>query len=273
MHATAATANTAIHIFALKLRSLRVYGTLGRVETRVPVIEILGIPVACVDRATALGEVERLYEADTPAVIAYANAHALNLAVADPAYHSVLRGADLVLGDGSGLAIAAAFRGRRFPANLNGSDFNPEILELAARRRWSVFFLGGRPGVADRAAARLRARIAGLDVVGTRHGFFDPDEDVAGEIRRSGAGIVMVALGNPKQELWLRDNLVATGACLGVGVGAFFDFSAGEVPRAPVWMRRTGIEWVWRLVKEPRRMWRRYVLGNPRFLLRALRDR
>lgn len=239
----------------------------------VPVIEILSVPVARLDRDAALGEVERLYEAGDPAIVAYANAHALNLATSDPAYREVLRACDLVLGDGSGLAIAARLRGLRFPANLNGTDFNPMILELAARKGWTVFLLGGRPGVAERAAAQLRARIPGLEVVGARDGYSSDDGAVVEDVRGSDAGLLMVAMGNPKQEKWLHANLAATGARLGVGVGAFFDFTAGEVPRAPRWMRRTGIEWLWRLGREPARMWRRYLLGNPLFLWRAVRER
>lgn len=238
-------------------------------------VEILGVPVARLTAASAREELVRLYERDRPALVAYVNAHTLNLASRDSGYREVLREADIVLNDGAGLAIAGRVFGRPFPENLNGSDFNPAILEEAAARGWPVYFLGAKPGVAEEAARRLSSRIHGLQVAGTRDGYFEPAEsgEVARAVAATGAGVLMVAMGNPLQEMWLSRHLEATGARLGVGVGAFFDFTAGVVPRAPAWMNRLGIEWVYRLLQEPRRMWRRYVVGNPLFLLRVLRAR
>lgn len=233
---------------------------------------MLGVPVARLTAAAARQEVVRLYERDRPALVAYANAHTLNLASRDSGYRDVLRTADIVLNDGAGLAMAGRIFGRPFPENLNGSDFNPAILEEAAAHGWPVFFLGAKPGVAEEAARRLCMRIPGLVVAGTHDGYFAPSEsaEVARSIAETGAGVLMVAMGNPLQETWLNRHLEATGARLGVGVGAFLDFAAGAVPRAPAWMNKLGIEWVYRLAQEPRRMWRRYVLGNPLFLARVL---
>lgn len=238
-------------------------------------IDLLGVEVASATSAAALAELERLAEHQAPVLVAYVNAHTLNLAAGDPSYEALLKSADLVLNDGIGVSIAARVQGHRFPENLNGSDFNPRILELAAARRWSVFFLGASPGVAEEAARRLKDRIPDLVVAGTKDGFFPRTEDstVAEAIRKSGASVVMVAMGNPLQEMWLRDNLQRSGAKIGVGVGAFFDFSAQNVRRAPAWVNRMGIEWVFRLLQEPRRLWRRYVVGNPVFLFRVLRRR
>jgi exopolysaccharide biosynthesis WecB/TagA/CpsF family protein len=237
-------------------------------------IEILGIPILQATSEQALEAVERAATEYPPALVAYVNAHGINLAAGDAGYRGTLRAADLVLNDGAGVALAARMKGRPFPENLNGSDFNPKILELAARKGWSVYFLGAHPGVAQEAAARLASRIEGLDVAGARDGFFSRSEDsqVAEQIRATGADVVMVAMGNPLQERWLAENLRATGCMLGVGVGAFFDFSAERVKRAPAWMNRLGIEWLWRLALEPARLWRRYVVGNPVFLLRATRE-
>lgn len=219
-------------------------------------------------------ELERLQAEERPALVAYANAHALNIASTDPAFHAILNDADLVLNDGSGLALAARLQRQRFPENLNGSDLNPRILELASERGWGVYLLGAGPGVAEEASRKLGERIPGLRVVGTRDGYFDAveSESVAAEIRQAQADVLMVAMGNPLQEKWLSEHLGATGAALGVGVGAFFDFAAARVPRAPAWMNRAGVEWLYRLYQEPRRMWRRYVVGNPLFVLRVLND-
>lgn len=246
---------------------------LGAVRDDIPSIEILGVRVVTLSADEALAQIEAAAE-QPPGLIAYVNAHTLNLASASPSYKALLQSADLVLNDGSGVSIAARMKGRRFPENLNGSDFNPKILELAARKRWKVYLLGAGPGVADEAAAKLKARIPGLDVVGTRDGYFDRsnDHEVAAAIAATGADLLMVAMGNPLQEEWLAANLEATGCKLGVGVGAFFDFSAERVKRAPAWMNRWGIEWIYRILQEPGRLWRRYVVGNPAFLWRVFRE-
>ena len=239
------------------------------------VVQILGVPIARLETEPALDEVERLYEEPEPQLVAYANAHTLNLAHTDPGYRGLLNGAGIVLGDGAGVMMAARLARAPLPANLNGSDFNPEILRRAAARGWPVYFLGGIAGVAETAAARWRREIPNLEVAGARDGYFPrtADEQVAAAIKEAGAGVVMVAMGNPLQESWIEANLRATGARLGIGVGAFFDFSAGRVPRAPAWMNRAGIEWLYRLYQEPARMWRRYLLGNPLFLARVAKER
>ena len=239
------------------------------------VVEVLGVPIARLDAGAALDEIERLYDSATPELVAYANAHTLNLAYADGAYRDLLRRAGIVLGDGAGVMIAARINRARLPANLNGSDFNPKILQRAAVRGWPTYLLGGRPEVAERAAARWKRELPGLEVVGASDGYFPQNltSEVVGSIKSSGAGLIMVAMGNPLQEQWIDRHLAETGARLGVGVGAFFDFSTGVVPRAPEWMNRAGIEWVYRLAQEPRRMWRRYVLGNPLFLSRVAKER
>jgi exopolysaccharide biosynthesis WecB/TagA/CpsF family protein len=240
-----------------------------------PSIEILGIPIACIDASEALTEIERLHQRPSPALVAYINAHSINLATQSVSYRDILVGSDLNLNDGSGVALAARIHGRRFKENLNGSDFNCDILRLAARLGWSVYLLGAVEGVADRAADRLRTQIEGLNIVGTHSGYWRESSagDVVAAVRASGADLVMVAMGNPRQEEWLAAHLESTGARVGVGVGAFLDFTAGKVARAPNWMNRFGVEWIWRLAQEPRRMWRRYVVGNPLFLARVVGSR
>jgi exopolysaccharide biosynthesis WecB/TagA/CpsF family protein len=245
------------------------------VSHQVPVVDILGVPLARLTPEGAIREIARLYDEPKAAFIAHVNAHTLNSAYEDPSYREVLRRADLVLNDGKGMMLAGRALGARFPADLNGNFMGPLVLELAAEQGWPVFFLGARPGVADRAAELLTNRIPGLNIAGTRDGFFSPatEDDVIAGIRDSGAGVLLAALGNPAQERWLDRCLEKTGARIGIGVGAFFDFQTGAVPRAPAWMNRIGLEWLHRLAKEPRRMWRRYILGNPKFVLRVLQQR
>ena len=206
--------------------------------------------------------------------LCYVNAHSLNLAFNDDRYRTALRRADLVLNDGFGLDLAARMRGRRFPENLNGSDFTLRLLELAADKGWQVYLYGGRPGVAATVRERLSHTIEQLQVVGVCDGYSRRSpEEIVEDIRAARADVVLVALGQPQQELWLDTHLAGTGCRLGVGVGAFLDFVSGRVARAPHWMNRLGIEWLFRLAHEPSRLWRRYVVGNPLFLWRAWRFR
>jgi exopolysaccharide biosynthesis WecB/TagA/CpsF family protein len=239
----------------------------------VPTLPIMGVPISRLTGDQALRVVAGWAEDGTCQTLAYVNAHTLNLSARVEALHESLARSRLVMNDGIGLSLAARMRGERFPENLNGSDFTVRLLELAASRDWGVFFLGGEPGVAEVAAARLQERIGGLRVVGVSHGFTDmSDQLLARRVRNSGASLLVVALGSPRQEIWLDQNLQATGALVGIGVGAFLDFTAGRVRRAPSWMNALGMEWCFRLLQEPRRLWRRYLLGNPLFLVRAWRD-
>jgi exopolysaccharide biosynthesis WecB/TagA/CpsF family protein len=248
---------------------------LQRVRTQVETVEILGVPFARLDALEAVDAAESLYESADPAWIAVENAHALNIAASDPKHLAVLRRADMVLNDGKGTLLAARLLGSSFPEDLNGNFFTPLLLRRAAERGWSVFFLGAGPGVAEQAATRLTSNEPRLNIVGTRDGFIQPGEDeaVIKEISESGADLLLIGMGMPRQEQWLDNHVSATGVRLASTVGAFFDFQAGVVPRAPGWMNRLGLEWLYRLYKEPRRLWRRYLIGNPLFVWRVLAQR
>jgi exopolysaccharide biosynthesis WecB/TagA/CpsF family protein len=238
-------------------------------------VDVLGVPIHALRREQALERVDALIRSPEPALMAYVNAHTVNLAAGLWKYKGILQEADLLLRDGFGVGIAGRLQGRPFPANLNGTDFTPELLNLCAEMGWTVFILGGRPGVAARAAESLSDSIEGLKVVGSRDGMWAVSEerDVVTEVRESGADILLVALGNPGQEEFLARYLNDLGIRLGVGVGAFLDFTVGDFYRAPEVANRLGIEWVFRFLQEPRRLWRRYLVGNPLFLYRSIRCR
>jgi alpha-1,3-mannosyltransferase len=177
-----------------------------------------------------------------------------------------------VFNDGIGVDIAGRMLFRSsFPANLNGTDFVPNYLRRT-KHRYRIFLLGAKPGIAERAAHRLSVVCPRHKVVGCRNGHFDRDQasEIADLIRCSKTDLLLVAMGNPKQELFIQDHLAATGCALGIGVGALFDFLAGDVPRAPLWVQRWRLEWIYRLLQEPRRLAGRYLVGNPLFLMRIL---
>ena len=232
---------------------------------------ILGVPVRVWSRAEAVALLDRRFEQQRNTLAAFANANCLNIACADMRMRVALRDA-MVFNDGIGIDLASKLLfGSAFPHNLNGTDFTPYYLQNT-RHRYRVYLLGGRPGVAERAAEVLARTCPSHEIVGYRDGYFSRSEDalVARAIRATGADIVLVAMGNPDQELWLRENLAATGCRLGFAVGALFDFMIGQAQRAPLWVRAARLEWLYRLAREPRRLWRRYVVGNPVFILRVL---
>jgi exopolysaccharide biosynthesis WecB/TagA/CpsF family protein len=238
-------------------------------------IEILGVPVMRLAVSECVAEVERLYREEAPALVTYVNAHSLNQACRDAEYARLLRERFVVFKDGIGVGIGARMLGQRFPKNITFTDFSPLILRLAAEKGWRVFFVGSGPGVTETAAQRLCAQIPGLCVVGTLDGFsvWKAEAESLATIRAARPDVIIAGMGNPAQEKWLARNIGETGAQLGVGVGGFFDFSASVRVRAPEWMTRAGVEWIFRLVQEPGRLWRRYVIGNPEFLGRVALSR
>jgi alpha-1,3-mannosyltransferase len=213
------------------------------------------------------------FEQGEPIAIAFVNAHTLNVAAANPDFRIALQNA-LVFNDGLGVDIASRILyGASFPENLNGTDFSPNYLRHS-RHSYRIFLLGAKPGTAERAAVRLRALCPRHKIVGCHHGHFDEagTPAITDLIRRSGANVLLVAMGNPKQELFIHDHLGATGCVLGIGVGALFDFLADNVPRAPLRVQKWRLEWLYRLAHEPRRLAGRYLVGAPLFLTRILQQ-
>lgn len=214
--------------------------------------------------------IDTLLAGCAPQRVSFVNAHCINLMQHDPHYRAALLTSDHVLPDGIGVALAAKMNNQPLAANLNGTDFTPFLLRKAQALGLSVFLFGGRPGVAADAAARLVCDIPGLKIAGVRDGFggaADSDAAIAA-INASGADIVLVAMGVPLQDVWLARNAGRLTARITLGVGALFDFLANRVARAPRLVRRAKMEWMWRLAMEPRRMARRYLVGNATFMLR-----
>ncbi len=232
---------------------------------------ILDIAVTVSTKSEIVEELDRRVEENNNTMVAFANAHCLNMAHRDPSLRAAL-GDAVVLNDGLGVDIASRLLfGVQFPDNLNGTDFTPYYLQQT-RHCLRIFLLGSKSGVVSQVARLLGDKYPKHVIVGRHDGYFPRSADglIAQNVKASGADLVLVAMGNPDQELWLRTNFAATGCRLGFAVGALFDFMAGEVPRAPVWVRSIRSEWIYRLAQEPGRLWRRYVLGNPIFVLRIL---
>lgn len=232
-----------------------------------PERRIFGIKVRA---ATAEEAIDLLDQVDPgPCQVAFLNANNANHAWEDPDVADAFR-SGLVLNDGIGLELASrVLYGAGFPEDLNGTDFVPRFLQHSARTM-TIYIVGGAEGIAERAASALAAAAPRHRFVGSNHGYFDPAQSsaLAAQIRASGADVLILALGTPKQELWMRDNLAATGVRLGFCVGGLLDFAAGAKPRAPALVRRLRSEWIFRLALEPRRLTKRYLVGNVLFLAR-----
>jgi alpha-1,3-mannosyltransferase len=231
----------------------------------------LDVPVQVRTFDEAVQLIDARYERLEPVAVAFANAHTLNVAAGAPDFRLALQNA-LVFNDGIGVDIASRILYRSsFPENLNGTDFSANYLRQT-KHRYRMFLLGAKPGIAERAARRLSALCPQHQIVGCHHGHFDAGKvsEIVDRIRCSKADVVLVAMGNPKQELFIHNHLATTGCLLGIGVGALFDFLAGNVPRAMPWVQRWRLEWVYRLAQEPRRLAGRYLVGNPLFLMRIL---
>lgn len=236
-------------------------------------MRILGVRVDCLDMEEALRRLERMIEERGPTrLVATVNPEFVMRARGDVTFRGVLDSAALCLADGIGVVWAMRRQGCPRQQRVAGSDLLPRLAELCARRGWRPFLLGAQPGVAEAAARRLEAQVPGLRIAGCHAGSPGPrdDEDSLHRIGDSGADVLLVAYGHPRQELWIDRNRERLQVPVAVGVGGAFDFLAGRRRRAPLVLRRAHLEWLWRLALEPWRARRMAVL--PLYALAVLRS-
>ncbi len=245
----------------------------------IPPISILGVNVHPLTLPQLLARIEQHIHQRDRVVIANVNVHAMNIACRLPWFRDFLNQSALVFCDGAGVQLGARLLGHTLPQRMTYADWTWDLAARAAQEGWTLFFVGARPDIAAQAAARLRARYPGLRSVGTQHGYFDQtpgtpaNEAVLLAINSARPDILIVGFGMPAQEHWLWHNAHRIDARVLLTGGAVFDYVSGSVRRGPAWMTDNGLEWLARLVFEPRRLWRRYLLGNPLFLWRVLRQR
>jgi N-acetylglucosaminyldiphosphoundecaprenol N-acetyl-beta-D-mannosaminyltransferase len=233
-------------------------------------IELFDLPIDNVAMSDAVASIRTRLDHPGFCRVSFINADCVNLAYRDAEYRQVLATADLSFADGTGMRWAGRCLGRAIVDNVNGTDLFPILLQAMAGR--SLFLLGARPGVAQAVADWIHREFPQVVVAGTRDGYFAEAEEreVVQSIARSGAELLMVAMGAPRQEKWIARHAGQLGVKVAIGVGGLFGFYSGRIPRAPLWFRRMGIEWCWRWYQEPRRLCRRYLIGNPLFLARLL---
>lgn len=204
--------------------------------------------------------------------ISFLNADCVNIMHRSPAYQEALENSNRIFADGIGVRLAARLAGYSLKDNVNGTDLFPVLCRHAARADVGVFLFGARKGRAEAAGENMQRANPGLTIAGCHHGYIKDGEaeaQVIDAINESGADILFVALGAPSQELWIARNRSKLRPAVILGVGGLFDYYSGNVARAPLLVRKLSMEWVWRLAMEPRRLARRYLLGNAEFLLRV----
>lgn len=231
-------------------------------------VEVLGCPIdpfdmeATVERCLSLPRT-----LDRPVRQVSINAAKMVELSRDEGLAAFVRGSDVINADGQSVVWAARLLGHRLPERVAGIDLMHELFARAAREELSVFILGAREEVLETAIAKLRDRFPNLTIAGRHHGYFDSGEEetIAELIRESGADLLFVAMSSPRKERWLDEHLSHTGVGFAMGVGGAIDVVAGERRRAPRWLQRIGLEWLYRVLQEPGRMWQRYLVGNARF--------
>ncbi len=213
-----------------------------------------------------------------PALIVGPNAQLVTLAEKNPQFARAMCSASLSVADGISVVMASRWLGVPVPERVPGGELMERLCAESAQHGFSVFLLGGLPGAAEMAAKRLTEKYPGLIIAGTYcppYGFEHNEAErsyVRDLITESAPDLLFVAFGAPKQEIWMWENCPSLPVGIAMSVGAAFDTQAGLRKRAPVWAQKTGTEWLYRLVREPRRLWRRYLIGNVEFLLLVMRQ-
>lgn len=230
-------------------------------------VEILGVGFDNVTMDQAVAEGVRLADTEGAHYVVTPNPEIVEACREDQEALEAVNGADLVLADGIGVVYGAKILGTPLKGRVPGIEFAQHLMGRMAQNGKSLFLLGAKPGVAEKAAERLQGQYPGLRVAGVHDGYFQEDGPVLETIRASGADVVFVCLGAPKQEKWMRRNGEATGAHLLVGLGGCLDVFSGEVRRAPEAFQKMGLEWLYRLAKNPSRVGR--MMKLPLFLVHA----
>ena len=232
-------------------------------------VNILGVDVDAVTMAEAVNVVRRAMDTRAGVMVATANAEMLMRATHDEELRRILNASALVVPDGAGTVWAARHLGHAMPERVAGYDLAQELLRCAPAEGRRVYFFGSAPGVAEKAKAKAEQLYPGIEIVGVRNGFFSPADNAAiiAEIRAARPDLLLVALGVPKQEKWIAAHLAALDVPVAIGVGGTLDVMAGVMKRAPHWMQRAKLEWLFRGLMQPKRAGR--LLALPKFVLKV----
>ena len=232
-------------------------------------VDILGVKVDSLRMAEAVAQVEKYMDERAGVLIATANAEMILRATQDAALMRILNGAALVVPDGAGTVWASRHLGKEMPERVAGYDLAQELMRRAPEKKRRIFFFGSAPGVADKAKAKAEQLYPGISIVGVRNGFFTSADvpEILEQIKAAKPDLLLAALGVPKQEKWLDAHLSELGVPAAIGVGGTFDVMAGLMKRAPLWMQKAKLEWLFRGLLQPKRAGR--LLALPKFVLKV----
>jgi N-acetylglucosaminyldiphosphoundecaprenol N-acetyl-beta-D-mannosaminyltransferase len=235
---------------------------------------VLGCPITRLQLEEFVHCADEFISAKKPHYIAVVNVAKIVKMRSDPFLDQSVRSADLIGADGVPLVWASRLLGDPLPERVNGTDLMYRLLKRANEKRYRIFFFGATQSVLGRVLERVRREYPGVQIAGSRDGYFNKAEEckIVSEIRASRADIIFIAFGTPKKELWVKEYLSAMGVSVVHGVGGSFDVFGGVIPRAPVWMQKSGLEWLFRLAQEPSRMWRRYLITNTTFIVLLVKE-
>lgn len=240
-------------------------------------VNILGVPVRLVSKDRLLEWVTHRVKARDNVVLQYVNIHGINLALNDPHYLQWLQTADLVYCDGQGVRLAAQILGASVPEQIALTRWIWDLAALCEKENFKIFLLGGKPGVAEKGSENLKARYPKLKIAGTFHGYFNrfsaENDKVIENIRQSNPDILIVGFGSTGQEEWIKNNRAKIVSPLVMPGGAVIDYLAGRLGKVPDWMIRFRLEWFFRWLEEPVRLFRRYFIGAPYFFWKVLVQR
>lgn len=232
-------------------------------------VDVLTVPIDVVSMEETVNLAEKFIKENRTHIIVTANAEMVMQANHDKELLHILCQADLVLADGIGVVWAARYKGYPLPERVAGADLVPRLLDVAALKGYKLFLLGAAPGVAEQAAQNMRSTHAGINICGVLDGYFTQDREsaVIAAIKTAEPDILLVGLGVPRQEKWIWHHKEELGIPVCIGVGGVIDVLAGVSQRAPVWMQKAGLEWFYRLIKQPWRFLR--MMALPKFVLRV----
>lgn len=240
-------------------------------------LNILGVGVDCIRADEALNRIAAFVsegrERGTSHQIVTANAEIIYRASQDTEMRTIINQAQMVTADGSGVVWASKQLGEPLPERVTGIDLVNSICAASAEYGWKLYILGSAPGVADTAAQNICAKYPGCNIIGTHHGYFDAaqEENILTELRELKPDILFVALGAPKQEYWIAEHIAQLGIPVGMGIGGSMDVLSGNVKRAPQWMQKLSLEWLYRFLIQPTRFKR--LLALPKFMLAVKRQK
>lgn len=213
-------------------------------------IKILGVPVDFIDRKTVITRIEDFIKSGKPHFLSFINPEIVMKCRQVPELKQAIENADLIAPDGIGILWAARLFGYPLPERVTGTDIMYDIAKLSDLKKYSIYFLGAAPGVVDEAVYNLRKKYPSVNIVGYHHGYFSDDEEIVNEIECLNPDILVVCLGMVKQELWIKRHMEKLKVPVSFGNGGALDFVSGKAIRAPLWMRRIGLEWFFRLIHD-----------------------